>query len=376
MRARSCPYCSRWRSPRNSAPARALAFALETIRLCSVAQQRLDGRPEGREICRVGHEQAVRAADDLVDDSADGARDDRPRLPHRLRDGEPEPLGDALLDDDGCVALEGVDDRRRLVGVGHRCAGEVHAAARGVGQSPPELDALLEHLGGLGIVRDPRHRRPGQQEVRAEGGIHVLGEAAHHAGHVLHAVPARDLDDDRRIRPGRRPGLQHVDAAVDAAGRAVAAGEWDRRAALRRLRSGRCSRGSGGRFAARSARSWPRTGRSTAGSRAASIRRPRRARRPRRENTNASTSSRYGRRNDHERSVHSFGSSTPTWHRQTTFAPAPASRRRGRRAGGRGSGRRRSAGRARAARRRSRAASARSVFARPSPSAPPSPGEP
>src|SRR5947207_2456599 len=41
-----------------------------------------------------------------------------------------------------------------------------------------------------------------------------------------------------------------------------------------------------------------------------------------RENTNASTSSRYGRRNDQERSVHSFGSSTPTWHRQTTLAPA------------------------------------------------------
>ena len=31
-----------------------------------------------------------------------------------------------------------------------------------------------------------------------------------------------------------------------------------------------------------------------------------------RENTNASTSSRYGRRNDQERSVHSFGLSAPT----------------------------------------------------------------
>ena len=33
-----------------------LGVRAQTIRLCSVAQQRLDGRPEGREICRVGHE--------------------------------------------------------------------------------------------------------------------------------------------------------------------------------------------------------------------------------------------------------------------------------------------------------------------------------
>ena len=67
------------------------------------------------------------AAHDLVDDAPDGAADDRPALPHRLGHRQAEALGEALLDDDRRMALERVDDRGRLVRVGHRRTGEVHA---------------------------------------------------------------------------------------------------------------------------------------------------------------------------------------------------------------------------------------------------------
>ena len=45
----------------------------------------------------------------------------------------------------------------------------------------------------------------------------------------------------------------------------------------------------------------------------------------RREKTNASHAVRYGRRNDQASSVQWLVPSRPTWHRQTTRAPAPAS---------------------------------------------------
>ena len=94
----------------------------------------------------------------------------------------------------------------------------------------------------LGVVGDAGHGRPGQQEVRAERGIDVLGEAGHHARHVLHAVPARDLHDDRRIGRRRRAGLQQVDAAVDPARRSVAARERHVRHLVRRRPAARRSR--------------------------------------------------------------------------------------------------------------------------------------
>ena len=66
---------------------------------------------------------------DLVLDAADGARDHRARLPHRLGHGQAEPLLEALLHDHRRVALQRVDDRRVLLDVLHRQAGEVHPAA-------------------------------------------------------------------------------------------------------------------------------------------------------------------------------------------------------------------------------------------------------
>src|SRR6266571_2142815 len=52
--------------------------------LVAVAQERLDGPAEGGRVGRVVDEQAVLPAHHLVDDAADGGRDDRTRLPHRL----------------------------------------------------------------------------------------------------------------------------------------------------------------------------------------------------------------------------------------------------------------------------------------------------
>ncbi len=42
---------------------------------------------------------------DLIDDSADATRDDRPTLSHRFGDGEAEALGEALLGRDAGVSL-------------------------------------------------------------------------------------------------------------------------------------------------------------------------------------------------------------------------------------------------------------------------------
>ena len=90
-----------------------------------------------------------------------------PRLPHRLGDGQPEALGDALLHDDVGGALERVDDHRVLLGVVHRQADEVDAA-RGLAGSPSRSRfASVEHLGALGVVGDGLDRRPGVDQVRA-----------------------------------------------------------------------------------------------------------------------------------------------------------------------------------------------------------------
>ena len=66
------------------------------------------------EVAGVVEEHAGLAGNDLVDDAADCGADDGARLPHRLGDGEPEALGETLLHDDRRVALQRIDDRRRL----------------------------------------------------------------------------------------------------------------------------------------------------------------------------------------------------------------------------------------------------------------------
>src|SRR5215831_754552 len=199
----------------------------EPRRLGPVTDKRLDRGAEGGQIGWLVYEQAVLVIADLVGDAPDRARDDRPFLPHRLRDGEAEALGEALLDDDRRVALDRVYDRRRLVRVGHGRTGEVDTAAGCVRQLPPEGDALVQDLGGLGVVGDAGDGRAAEEQVCAERGINVVREAGHHARHVLHSIPARDLDDERRHERCRRPRLQDVDPAIDSARRAVTAGERD-----------------------------------------------------------------------------------------------------------------------------------------------------
>ena len=89
-------------------------------RALGVHQQAEHRLSEGAEIVRVRHQHAATPVLDLVLDAADVAGDHRPRLPHRLCHGEAKALLDALLDDDGGVALDCIDDRRVLVDVVHR----------------------------------------------------------------------------------------------------------------------------------------------------------------------------------------------------------------------------------------------------------------
>ena len=86
------------------------------------------------EIARV-HERAGFAVDDLIDDSADGAADDRPFFPHRFGDGQPEAFRKTLLYDHRGVALQGVDDGSRFVAIGHRHRRKVDATPDRFGQA-------------------------------------------------------------------------------------------------------------------------------------------------------------------------------------------------------------------------------------------------
>ena len=210
-RASSCPYCSRWRSPRNSAPARRPWRSRRDGRPRSGRAAALDGRAERLEVGRVVDQQAVLAVDDLVDDAADGARDDRPRLPHRLGDGEAEALGEALLDDDRGVALQGVDDRGASSASAIGSAGEVHAAAGGVGQRAPELRCTRR------APRRPRgrRRRRSRPARRGAGARRATDRRARRSRPSRRACPSCGPS----ARPGRRAAHRPEAAARSAARR-------------------------------------------------------------------------------------------------------------------------------------------------------------
>src|SRR6188472_444526 len=72
----------------------------QAIRLERIAQQALDRGAEALEVPRIVDEEARLTVYHLLDDPPDRARDDRPALPHRLGHREPEPLREALLDND------------------------------------------------------------------------------------------------------------------------------------------------------------------------------------------------------------------------------------------------------------------------------------
>src|SRR5215207_6752575 len=71
--------------------------AAEPLGLRAVSQETFDGASERGQVGGVVDEQAMLPVDDLIGDASDGARDEGPRLPHRLRHRETESLGDALL---------------------------------------------------------------------------------------------------------------------------------------------------------------------------------------------------------------------------------------------------------------------------------------
>ena len=102
----------------------------------------------------------VHPVEHLVLDPAHAARDDRPRLPHRLGDGQPEALGQRLLHDDVGAGLERVDDRAVLLGVLHRQAGEVDPRPRRVRERAP---------GGDDLLRAPRRPRGRRRRRRSPG---------------------------------------------------------------------------------------------------------------------------------------------------------------------------------------------------------------
>src|SRR5215472_16766804 len=79
---------------------RSAGFASEVRRSRWIVQEADDRVPEGAQVARIIDQEAALAVVDLFRDAADLARDHRPALPHRLRDGEAESFGQAVLDDD------------------------------------------------------------------------------------------------------------------------------------------------------------------------------------------------------------------------------------------------------------------------------------
>jgi hypothetical protein len=160
----------------------------------------------------------VHAALDLVADPADGAREHRPRLPHRLGHGESEALAQALLDDHAGVALERVHDGGILLDVRRRQERQVHPLAMRVGQAAPGRFHLLEDGGALGIVRHGLHVRTREHELRRRRRLAVEERRVplEHTDRVLESIPARDLHDEGCVVERRPAQTDHVRAAVDA----------------------------------------------------------------------------------------------------------------------------------------------------------------
>ena len=94
-----------------------------------VAEESGDGGAESGEVPRVVDEDSACTVVDLVGDAADAGGDDRASLPHRLGDGQPEALGEALLHHHVGAGLQCVDDPGVLVRVAHRQRCEVNALA-------------------------------------------------------------------------------------------------------------------------------------------------------------------------------------------------------------------------------------------------------
>src|SRR4051794_35902082 len=98
-----------------------------------ITEQRVDRFADGDQVGWVIHEAAGFAVDDLILDAPDATGDNRPRLPHRLRDSQAEALCEALLKDHVGAALDRIDHRRVLLDVFHWEASEVGPLSNGDG---------------------------------------------------------------------------------------------------------------------------------------------------------------------------------------------------------------------------------------------------
>ncbi len=185
-----CRYCSRLRTLRNSSITRWRAALPNFGRPRWIGDEGVHSSGHRLEVRGIVDQDTRDAVLDLILDPAHSARDQWARLPHRLRDGEPEALGQALLHDYVGAPLDRVHHRRVLLDVVHRQRREMHAAPASRQAAPDRAGVDLgEHLGPFGIVRDARHRRAGEDQVGVVG-LAVFGEAAEHADRILEPIPA------------------------------------------------------------------------------------------------------------------------------------------------------------------------------------------
>ncbi len=182
----------------------------------------IDGGTESAQVGRVVQEKAVFPIHNLILNSAHRARDDRTFLPHRLGNRQTESLRQALLHDHRGMPLNGVDDGGLLVGIAHRRAGKVDSVACRMGKSAPEVETFGHGRRRLGIVGDAGDGRTNQEKVCAKGRVDMPGEALKHSRHILHPVPARYLDHQRRLGWRWRSTLEDVGTSGDATRRSVA----------------------------------------------------------------------------------------------------------------------------------------------------------
>ncbi len=230
--------------PRNRSRTRSRAAAPIASAAAGSSSRRRTAAPKAARSSGSIDQDTPVAIGDLVGDPADAAGHDRPGLPHGLRDGQPEPLGQALLHHDRGVALERVDDRRVLLQVVHRQKSQVDALAHGRLELAPVAASGGQHGGALGIVGHGVDRRPCVDQVRVGMGGDVTREPVDHADGVLQRVPARHLQHVALARLQRpvlvdvRRARDHALAAVEAPERrraSVAAARADARRAQDRV---------------------------------------------------------------------------------------------------------------------------------------------
>ncbi len=113
-----------------------------------------------------------------------------------------------------------------LVDVVHRQRAQVQTRLGLVGLVVPDLLALLEHLGALGVVAHARHVRADEHQVGVVGQVvEVVGERTEHPVHVLEPVPATDLQHEPGVGRDHLPAVHEVVVGPHLAGAALAAPE-------------------------------------------------------------------------------------------------------------------------------------------------------